>query len=404
VHIPRSLAATAGLLAAAVLTGCGAGAPAPSAADPAPAARSESLAPAAAPARSVPPSAPPTASSTVAPSASATAKKPRLLPAPGNPDGKAQVPAEAKAVDTSRPTRVIGKGTPSSCTSDAVVKAVAAGGIITFDCGPAPVTITMTRTAKIKNANGPRIVLDGGNKVTLSGGGKRRILYMNTCDAAQGFTTSHCQDQDHPRLTVQNLAFADGNSTGEKAEGGGGGAIFVRGGRLKVVNSRFTGNRCDRTGPDLGGAAIRVLSQSKNQPVYVVRSTFTGGSCANGGALSSIGVSWVVLNSVLSDNEAIGRGANPARAGTPGGGSGGAIYTDGNTFSVTLSGTVIRDNHAREGGGAVFFVSNDRTGSMRITGSTLRRNRSDGFETDGLPGIFFLGAGRPVISGSTLRK
>jgi hypothetical protein len=171
-----------------------------------------------------------------------------------------------------------------------------------------------------------------------------------------------------------------------------------------VVNSRFTGNRCDRTGPDLGGAAIRVLSQHRNQPVYVVRSTFTGGSCANGGALSSIGVSWTVLNSVLSDNEAIGRGANPARAGTPGGGSGGAIYTDGNTFSVTLSGTVIRDNHAREGGGAVFFVSNDRTGSMRITGSTLRRNRSDGFETDGLPGIFFLGAGRPVISGSTLRK
>ena len=84
---------------------------------------------------------------------------------------------------------------------------------------------------------------------------------MNTCDEAQGWTTSHCQDQDHPQLTVQNLTFADGNSTGEKAEGGGGGAIFVRGGRFKVVNSRFVRNRCDRTGPDLGGAAIRVLSQ-----------------------------------------------------------------------------------------------------------------------------------------------
>ncbi len=31
-----------------------------------------------------------------------------------------------------------------------------------------------------------------------------------------------------------------------------------------------------------------------------------GGECANGGALSSIGVSWAVLNSVLSDNRAIG--------------------------------------------------------------------------------------------------
>jgi hypothetical protein len=138
--------------------------------------------------------------------------------------------------------------------------------------------------------------------------------------------------------------------------------------------------------------------------VYVVKSTFTGGSCSNGGAMSSIGVSWVVLNSVLKDNEAIGRGANPARAGTPGGGSGGAIYTDGNRFTVTLAGTVVEDNHAEEGGGAVFFVSNDRTGTMRIEKSRLRANRSDGFETPGFPGIFFIGARNPTVTGSTLRK
>jgi hypothetical protein len=70
---------------------------------------------------------------------------------------------------------------------------------------------------------------------------------------------------------------------------------------------------------------------------------------------------------------------------------------------VTLAGTAIRDNRANEGGGAVFFVSNDRTGTMTIRDSTLRHNPSDGFETDGLPGIFFLGARRPSISGSTLR-
>lgn len=327
----------------------------------------------------------------------------------GNPKGKAAVPAEARAVKISKPTRVIGNGTPASCTSKAVVAAVAAGGLITFDCGPDPLTITMLATAKVRNANGPRIVLDGGGKITLSGGGKRRILYMNTCDEKQGWTTSHCQDQDHPQLTVQNLTFADGNSTGETVEGGGGGAIFVRGGRLKVVNSRFIRNRCDPTGPDLGGAAIRVLSQSKGLPVYVVNSTFGGGSglggrCSNGGALSSIGVSWVVLNSVFTHNSAIGRGANPARSGQPGGGSGGAIYLDGNLFTVRLAGTIIQDNHAEEGGGAVFFVSNDRTGTMTIEGSTLRRNPSDGFETRGFPGIFFLGARNPTVVNSTLRK
>ncbi|MEV0003392.1 hypothetical protein AB0H28_14040 [Micromonospora sp. NPDC050980] len=320
----------------------------------------------------------------------------------GNPAGRAAVPAEARAVDTSHPTRTVGTGTPASCTSAAVVKAVAAGGIITFDCGPAPVTITMKATAKVVNAHGPRIVLDGGGKVTLSGGGSRRILYMNTCDQAQGWTTSHCQNQDHPQLTVQNLTFTGGNSTGDTAEGGGGGAIFVRGGRVKVVNSRFVDNRCDRSGPDLGGAALRVLSQFENKPVYVVGSTFTGGVCANGAALSSIGVSWTVLNSVFRDNQAVGTGANPARGGTPGGGSGGAIYCDGNEFTVKLAGTIIENNSANEGGGAVFFVSNNRTGTMSITSSTLRRNPSKGFETKGFPGIFFLGARPPSVTFSHL--
>ncbi|HET9139357.1 hypothetical protein [Actinophytocola sp.] len=350
---------------------------------------------------------PVTSPASASPVSAAPAPSPAPAPAPspafGNPAGKAAVPPEAQAADTSRPTRTIGDGTAASCTSQAVVAAVAAGGVITFACGPDPVTITMTATAKIRNATGPKIVLDGGGKVTLSGGGKRRILYMNTCDKAQGHTTSHCQDQDHPQLTLQNLTFADGNSTGEATEGGGGGAVFVRGGRVKVVNSRFTGNRCDGTGPDLGGAALRVLSQSKGLPVFIVSSTFEGGVCANGGALSSIGVSWVVLNSVLRGNSAIGRGANPARAGTPGGGSGGAIYTDGNRFTVRLAGTIVEDNKANEGGGAVFFVSNDRTGTMSIEASTLRRNPSAGFETKGFRGIFFLGATNPAVSGSTIQ-
>jgi len=239
--------------------------------------------------------------------------------------------------------------------------------------------------------------------VTLSGGGTRRILYQNACDKAQVWTTSHCNDQDHPQLTIQNMAFVDGNATGEKVDGGGGGAIFVRGGRLKVINSTFLRNKCDATGPDVGGAAIRVLDQHKDLPVYVVRSTFEGGVCSNGSALSSIGASWVVLNSRLVRNSAIGRGANPARSGQPGGGSGGAIYTDGNLFTVRVAGTVIENNTANEGGGAIFFVSNDRTGTMSIEDSTLQSNRSAGFETRGFPGIFFLGARNPTVVRSTLR-
>jgi hypothetical protein len=326
-------------------------------------------------------------------------------PASAQTVGGYPIPPEARAVDTSNPDRVIGNGTPQSCTSAAVVAAVAQGGIITFHCGPNPVTITMLQTAKVVNNTGPEIVIDGGGLVTLSGGGSRRILYMNTCDPAQVWTTSHCQDQDHPRLTIQNLTFVAGNSTGaaEGTEGGGGGgAIFVRGGRFKVVNSAFVGNRCDPTGPDVGGAALRVFSQHQNQPVYVVGSTFDGGICSNGGGISSIGVSWTIINSTFRNNQAIGWGANPQRGGTPGGGSGGAVYLDGNTITLRLLGSRIENNHANEGGGAIFFVSNNGNGTLVIEESVLRYNPSDGFETRGYPGIFVQGAGTPTVINSVI--
>lgn len=300
--------------------------------------------------------------------------------------------------------RVIGDGTPAGCTSEAVVAAVAAGGRVTFDCGADPIVIRMEATAKVRNVN-PYLELDGGGRVTLSGSGRRRILYQNTCDPAQVWTTPHCDDQATPRLVVRGLTFADGDATGERADGGGGGALFVRGGRLAVIDSRFKGNRCDATGPDVGGGAIRVLDQHRDRPVQVVRSTFTGGRCSNGGALSSIGVSWRVTDSVFTGNRAVGRGANPARPGTPGGGNGGAIALDGNRFTLTLRGSRLEGNRAREGGGAVFFVSNDRSGTAEIAASQLRGNPSLGFETAGLPGVFFMGARPPRLTqGTTLER
>jgi predicted outer membrane repeat protein len=312
------------------------------------------------------------------------------------------VPPAARAVDTAHPTRVIGHGTPGSCTSAAVVAAVRAGGIITFSCGRHPITITMRKTAKVLNTSA-EVVLDGGGLVTLNGAGHRRILYMDTCDRAQIWTTSHCEDQATPLLAVQNLTFTDGNSIGQDFDGGGGGAIFDRGGRLRIVDSVFTNNRCEHDGPDIGGGAIRALSQYDDLPVFVTDSRFRGNRCSNGGALSSIGVSWTVLNSSFDDNHAIGSGANPARRGTPGGGSGGAIYNDGDQMTLTIGGSVFAGNTATEGGGAVFFVSDNRTGTMAIRRSTLEHNPNHGFQTAGLPGIFFLGAHRPSITGSVLR-
>src|SRR5580704_441377 len=316
--------------------------------------------------------------------ASLTASTSTAKAAAGNPDGHAQVPPAGRAVNTSHPNHVIGSGTPASCTSAAVVKAVAKGGVITFSCGPKPVTITMAATAKVVNTS-HRVVLDGGGLVTLSGGGKRQILYMNTCDAKQVLTTDDCIDQQWPQLTVQNITFEDGYSAVRQTPnasfgGGGGGAIYAEGGRFKAVSSRFIGNRCYQHGPDLGGAAIRALAQYRNRPVYITSDTFRGGRCSNGGALSSIDVNWDVLNSLMTGNKAIGNGANPASSGTPGGGSGGAIHLDGVKDNVLVAGTIIRNNWAREGGGAIFDVVDQFWGSLTLKQCTLHDNVSKGFQ------------------------
>ncbi|WP_419661028.1 hypothetical protein [Desulfosarcina variabilis] len=300
------------------------------------------------------------------------------LPPAGNPFGECAIPSDAMEEDTSTPDQVIGNGTPASCTSQAVVGAIALGGIITFDCGPDPITITLNETAKIFNNTGPQIVVDGGGKVTLSGGNQRRILYMNTCDGNQVHTTSHCQDQDHPQLTIQNLTFINGNSKSETKYTGGG-AVYAYGGRFKVVNCRFFNNVCADTGPDVGGAAIRAFGQYQDQPVYVVNSTFggrdgLGNVGSNGGGISSIGVSWTIINSLFSYNEAIGYGGNPENDGTPGGGSGGAIYNDGNDMVLSLCGTRIEYNEVNQHGSGIFFVTNNHRGYITMEDTAIENN------------------------------
>jgi hypothetical protein len=336
-------------------------------------------------------------------------------PPAGYADGHAPIPPAGQAEDVSSPTTIIGTGTAASCTGDAFVAAVAKGGVITFDCGPDPVTITLTSTAKVYNDKGTKLVIDGGNKVTLSGGGKIRILYMSTCDKAQVYPPGpgDCNTNPGVQLVVQNITFADGSAKGladGKNNGGGGGAIYAQGGSLKVVNARFFNNVCDDLGSDVGGGAIRKLDYlvapgaGPARPVWIVNSTFggkagLGNSCANGGALSSIGVSWNILNSLFSDNTAVGHGANSGQ-----GGNGGAIYNDGNEIVLDVTSSLLENNKANEGGSAIFFVSNDKTGSITIKDSITRNNPRGTFETPNLPGFYVI-AKQPaqIISSQILR-
>ncbi len=326
-------------------------------------------------------------------------------PGAGNPDGHEPIPAAAGLANVTNPDHIVGTGTPESCTPEAFIDAVARGGIITFNSGSQPVTITLNKPAKVFNDSSADVVIDGGGLVTLSGGGRSRILYMNTCDSNQHWTTTHCQNQDTPRLTVQNLTFIDGNSSNE-SEFDGGGAIWVWGGRFKAVNCRFFNNRCADKGPDVGGGAIRVFNQYSGLPVHLVNCTFGGAEGfgnigANGGAISSIGVSWTIINCLFSYNHAIGNGGNPAQSGTQGGGSGGAIYNDGNTMTLALYGCKIENNYVNAYGSAIFFVTNDHSGDIHIENSVIKNNIGGAWYT--LPGISMHSDTRREIVDSEIR-
>ncbi len=191
------------------------------------------------------------------------------------------------------------------------------------------------------------------------------------------------------QLVVQNLTFIDGSAKGiaDTNNAGGGGAIYAQGGSLKVVNCRFFNNVCEDLGSDVGGGAIRKLDYlvapgaGPARPVWVVNSTFGGApgfgnSCANGGALSSIGVSWNIINSWFAFNTAVGHGANSGQ-----GGNGGAIYNDGNEIVLDITSSLLENNQANEGGSAVFFVSDDKSGSITIKDSITRSNPKGTFGT-----------------------
>lgn len=307
-------------------------------------------------------------------------------------------------------TKVVGTGTPASCTATALYNAVLTGGRISFNCGPDPVTITLTKTLRTCNTHNCKpawqggqtvteMTLDGGGLVTLSGDTKVGIYYSNACEEDLGWITSRCDIQDYLRVTFKNITLIRGNATktppglDSVGGGGGGGAIAMRGSRLTVLNSTFKGNRCVSAHSDAGGGAIRAVGM---RAVSISGSTFSGNTCANGGAVSSLGSPVVIRTSTITSNTASGTGASSGK-----GGNGGGFYFDGGSQNVSIIDTTITGNKIGAGGSGVFYVSNNRGGTLTITGSTITGNTGEKFWTGSRHDLFFLGK-KLVVTGSTI--
>jgi hypothetical protein len=264
----------------------------------------------------------------------------------------------ATEVDTSSPTTVVGGGSAAGCTEAALRAAVAKGGIVVFDCGNAPVTITLSSEILVAGDT----TLDGGGLVTLSGGGASRILHVG--DDYYDST---------PVLTVQHLAFEDGYTTDEfitlsRAQSGG--AIFLEGASLVAIDCTFSNNQCAGNGGYVTGGAIGGYGEGT---IVIQASRFSGNSGSNGGAIGMENKDVTIVSSIFTGNHAtgiVGFGLE--------GGAGGAISHEALGHSLTLCGDVFRGNVATEVGGALFRIGfdaeNDPPSTVDISRSTFDRN------------------------------
>jgi len=296
------------------------------------------------------------------------------------------LPAGARPADVSHATTVVGSGTAASCTFAALNAAVSKGGVVTFACGPAPVTIPVTATMNLPT--GTDTVIDGGNLVTLDGQSSVRIMSFNHGN----FMVNTA------RVTLQHLTLINGKTTPTQRiptapapcsqgwDDGEGGALYMRDGNLTVVDCTFSHNQAAPLGPDTGGGAIYVLGSKSG--VIIVGSVFTNNSASNAGAVGGLFAQLAIYDSLFQDNTATGNGANSDDASkcavinngqheVGSGGNGAAIYQDGgNATNVILCGDDIVNNRAGAGafGGGVFMTSNDFSGTMTVQDSIITGN------------------------------
>ena len=280
----------------------------------------------------------------------------------------------------------VGNGTAASCTESALRAAIASHPVVTFNCGATPATIRIAKTIELPTDS--NLVIDGGGKITLDGGGTTRIFSAVRPDYRTNANT----------ITLQRLTFANGKASGTRyvapnpsnpscAYGwadGQGGAILVRDVKLRVIDTTFRNNAAATPGPDVGGGAVYAMG---SLDVTIVGSTFTGNTGSNGGAVGLLQTNGRFYNSVFQSNSATGTGQNflgGAAMGCPGvghvnqggaGGNGGAISIDGShDTDVVACGSTFVANKANELGGGMFRTANSTPRRTTIDRSLFRAN------------------------------
>lgn len=292
------------------------------------------------------------------------------------------------AVQPARAAGVVGSGTPESCTEAAFAAAFSTPGLVTFDCGPGPITITLSARYNVP----VQATVDGGNLVTLDSNTSGGMFLIENTDefTLTNITLTGGRHHDHGAIenfgtfTALNATFKEMNanpgatshspflwnlgtavlrdsvvrdSVNFDDAGGPTQVIYNAAGAgpnasLRVENSQFIANY---------GGAIR--SEFAGQ-VTVVNSTFQENYGRHSGIFTSYSSmdGWAVITgSLFLDNDATFTGGM------------GAAVAHYNLGRVTITNTQFISNTASSFGGAIFMAN---PGDLAIVDSTFLTNTS----------------------------
>jgi predicted outer membrane repeat protein len=272
---------------------------------------------------------------------------------------------------------VVGSGTPASCTPAALAAAVLGGGVVTFNCGAAPHTITLGAQLNLL----ADVTIDGGERITLSGGDATRHAFVN----------------GGVRATFKNITLSNGYSAV------GGGALEMAGAQVTLDNTRLISN----TALEQGGAIYCFVGTDGT--LTVTNSVVEGNTSKRGGGIYNDGCRLAVNGGLLARN------ALTQSVGTAGL-LGGAIYNAQNS-ELDVNGTRFERNAGFDGGALLVsefsaasingatFVSNTAAygGAIESTGTlTVTNSRFENNSASNLGGAIWVLTGTAYLSRSVL--
>ncbi len=267
------------------------------------------------------------------------------------------------------------------CSANSLVSAIAAansgtdGGVVNLAAG-----CTYTMTAVNNNADGANAFPDITGTVTINGNGA--VITRSNSAPAFRFLIA----DNGGNLTLNNLTLSNGRADDQPH---GGGAVLNRG-HLSATGVSFLSNSAPYDGSGaVGGGALDNHDQGN---ATVTRSTFTGNSAIEGGAIedeaTTTGHGLAVTQSTFTNNFT----SNFGGANGPYGGGGIENQLGGND---TIVGNTFTGNSAIEGGG----IAN--AGTMTVTNNTLYNNHAGNNGGGGIQNYGNITITETTLSGNT---